>query len=98
MDVWVDNGRADRPGLVRYATMLPPRLTRRMVSTFTDPGEYVCDPMAGGGEIVNACQLLGRRITAGDLNPHSVKFIAARLLREQLWPAHKAPELFARAA
>ncbi len=98
LDVWVDNGRADRPGLVRYATMLPPRLTRRMVSTFTDPGEYVCDPMAGGGEIVNACQLLGRRITAGDLNPHSVKFIAARLLREQLWPAHKAPELFARAA
>jgi DNA modification methylase len=76
--------------------MLPARLTRRMVTTFTDPGEHVCDPMAGGGEIVNACQLLGRRITAGDLNPHAIQFTAARLLREQIWPAQTAPLLFAR--
>jgi DNA modification methylase len=98
LDVWVDNGRADRPGLLRYATMLPPRLTQRMVLTFTDPGQHVCDPMAGGGEVVNACQLLGRRITAGDLNPHAIAFTAARLLREQIWPAQLAPGLFARAA
>jgi DNA modification methylase len=98
LDVWVDNGRADRPGLLRYATTLPARMTQRMVSTFTDPGQHVCDPMAGGGEIVNACQLLNRRITAGDLNQHAVQFTAARLLREQIWPAAKAPALFARAA
>lgn len=98
LDVWVDNGRADRPGLLRYATMLPPRLTRRMVSAFTDPGEHVCDPMAGGGEIVSACQLLGRRVTAGDVNPLAVQFTAARLLREQIWPAQATPALFARAA
>jgi DNA modification methylase len=95
LDVWVENGRADRPDLMRYATMLPPRLSQRMVCTFTDPGEHVCDPMAGGGEVVNACQLLGRRVTAGDLNPHAVQFIAARLLREQIWPAQQAPTLFA---
>ncbi len=98
LDMWVDNGRADRPGLLRYATMLPPRLTQRMVATFTDLGQHVCDPMAGGGEIVNACHLLNRRITAGDLNPHAIQFTAARLLREQIWPAQQAPSLFARAA
>jgi DNA modification methylase len=98
LDQWIDNGRSDRPGLLRYATMLPPRLAQRMVSTFTDVGDHVCDPMAGGGEIVNACQLLGRRITAGDANPHAITFIAARLLREQIWPKDLAPTLFEQAA
>lgn len=98
LSIWVDNGRSDRHGLLRYATMLPPRLSQRMVRTFTDPGEHVCDPMAGGGEVVHACQLLGRRVTAGDRNPNAIAFIAARLLAEQIWPAQQAPALFARAA
>lgn len=95
LDVWVDgNGRSDRPGLHRYATMLPQRLARRTVLAFTDPGEHVCDPMTGGGEIALACHALGRRVTAGDVNPLAVRFTAARLLAEQIWPAERQPALF----
>lgn len=97
-DVWIGNGRSDRPGLLRYATMLPARMTLRLVATFTDEGEHVCDPMLGGGEVAHACRTLHRRFTGGDLNPTAVSFAAARLLAELAWPEQRQPPLFARAA
>ncbi len=91
---WMENGRSDRPGRLRYATMLPARLTRRLVVTFTNEGELVCDPMLGGGEVAIACRALGRRFIGGDLNPQAVKFTAARMLAEHAWPAERQPSLF----
>ena len=98
MDVWIENGRADRPGLLRYATMLPSRLAHRLVSTFSDEGEHLCDPMVGGGELAIACWELRRRFTGGDLNPLAVRFTAARLLAENVWPAQRQPGLLDRPA
>ena len=97
-DVWIDNGRSDRPGLLRYATMLPPRMTLRIIATFTDEGEHVCDPMLGGGAVAKASLMLRRRFTGGDLNPLAVTFTAARLLAEHAWLEQHQPALFARAA
>jgi DNA modification methylase len=98
LDVWVDNGRADRPALLRYTTMLPPRMAHRIVATFTAEGEHVCDPMLGGGEFAHACRVLRRRFTGGDINEVAVTFTAARLLAELVWPKHRQPPLFAHAA
>ena len=38
LDWWPDNGRADRPGLLRYDNSLPLRLVQRTVSAFSDRG------------------------------------------------------------
>lgn len=95
LDWWEHNGRADRPGLLRNDNALPLPLVTRLVKAFSDPGELVVDPMLGSGTTAIAAHLAGRRFIGGDLNPNAVRFAAARLLDEHLWPAWRAPSLFA---
>jgi len=95
LDWWQTNGRADRPGLLRYDNALPLPLVTRLVRAFSDPGELVVDPMLGSGTTPIAAHLAGRRFVGGDLNPAAVRFAAARLLDEHLWPAWRQPALFA---
>ena len=87
LDVWYGNGRADRPGLLRYDNSLPLTLASRAVLAFSNPGDLVVDPAFGGGTIPVACFLAGRRFMGGDVNPGAVSFTAARLLDEHAWPA-----------
>ncbi len=94
LDWWEDNGRADRPGLVRYDNSLPLRLVVRIVRAFSDAGHHVVDPFLGGGTSAVACWLTQRRFTGGDVNPDSLCFTAARLLDEHAWPADLQPALF----
>lgn len=96
-DMWLINGRSDRPGLVRYDNSLPMRLTRRIVQMLTDPGDLVVDVFAGSGTVPIACWDTRRRCIAADINHRAVQFAAARLLAEHAWPAERAPALFARA-
>jgi DNA modification methylase len=95
LDWWETNGRADRPGLVRYDNALPLPLVSRLVTAFSDPGELVVDPMLGSGTTPIAAHLAGRRFIGGDLNAAGVRFAAARMLDEHLWPAWRQPALFA---
>jgi hypothetical protein len=95
LDWWAEgNGRADRPGLLRYDNSLPLPLVLRLTRAFTDPGEHVVDPFTGGGTTAIACWQSGRRFTGGDLNPAALRFTAARLLAEYAWPADQQPALF----
>jgi DNA modification methylase len=94
LDWWADNGRADRPGLLRYDNSLPLRLVTRAVTAFSDPGGHVADPFLGGGTTAVACWATGRRFTGGDVNPEAVQFAAARLLNEHAWPDDYQPGLF----
>lgn len=94
LDWWTDNGRADRPGLLRYDNSLPLRMTVRAVRAFSDPGGHVVDPFLGGGTTAVACWQAGRRFTGGDLNPGAIRFSAARLLAEHAWPDDLQPALF----
>lgn len=98
LDWWPDNGRADRPGLLRYDNSLPLRLVRRIVLALTDPGEHVVDPCVGGGSSAIAALETGRAFTGGDINPQALRFTAARLLSEHAWPAEQHPTLFELAA
>jgi site-specific DNA-methyltransferase (adenine-specific) len=89
LDVWEDNGRADRPGeLLRYNNALPDKLCDRLVSAFSDEGQLVADPFVGSGSVMLSCLRLGRRFAGSDLNPNAIRFAAARLLSER-------PELLA---
>jgi DNA modification methylase len=90
LDWWAEgNGRADRPGLARYDNGLPLPMMLRLVRAFSDPGEHVVDPFIGGGTTAIACWQTNRRFTGGDVNPHAVRFTAARLLAEHAWPAER---------
>jgi DNA modification methylase len=95
LDWWDSNGRADRPGLLRYDNALPLPLVSRLVTAFSDPCELIVDPMLGSGTAAVAAHLAGRRFIGGDVNSAAIRFAAARLLDEHLWPAWRQPALFA---
>ena len=94
LDWWVDNGRADRPGQLRYDNSLPLRLVLRAVRAFSNPEDHIVDPCLGGGTTAVACWRTRRRFTGGDVNPAALRFTAARLLTEHAWPADQQPALF----
>jgi len=66
-DVWLFGdchelmGR-DHPGRI------PGQLVCHVLYFFTQPGDLVVDPMAGGGTTVDACLLMGRRCRAYDID------------------------------
>lgn len=71
----------------RHPTQKPPDLMRQLVADFTQPGDLILDPYAGGGSTLLAAAELGRawygyekdpdmaelaRLTAAHARPHSV--------------------------
>jgi DNA modification methylase len=96
LDWWPDNGRADRPGLMRYPASLPLRLVLRIVTSFSSEGDHVVDPFLGGGSTAVAAWLLRRCFTGGDVNREALRFSAARLMEEHIRPAELQPGLFDR--
>ena len=77
----------------RYDNGLPLPIVLRLVRAFSNPGEHVVDPFLGGGTTAVAAWLANRRFTGGDVNPHAIRFTAARLLAEHAWPADRQPSL-----
>ncbi len=94
LDWWPDNGRADRPGLVRYDNSLPGGLVGRTIEACSNRGELVVDPCVGSGTTAIEALRLGRRFIGSDINPHAIAFSAGRLLAEHAWPAEAQPTLF----
>lgn len=88
------NGRSDRPGLLRYDNCLPIRMVLRVVRMLTNPGAHVAEPFTGGGSGLIACYKAGRQYTGCDVNYKAIRFAAARLLDEHIWPAEMTPALF----
>lgn len=95
LDWWPENGRVARRGLLRYDNQLPLRMVLRIVEAFSRRRDLVVDAFTGAGVVGEACLRLDRRFLGGDLNPEALRFTAARLLDEVLWPAEQAPTLFA---
>lgn len=87
LDWWPENGRADRPRLLRYDNSLPDLIVRRTIEACTERGELVVDPCVGSGTTAIQAWRLERRFIGGDINPHAIRFAAARLLAEHAWPS-----------
>lgn len=64
-----------------HTSQKPLRLMRELVEDFTDPGEVVLDPYAGGGTTGVACAQLGRRFIGWEKNGTFYRRAAARLAR-----------------
>lgn len=57
---WHAMSDARQPGGLIVDGQKPLALMRQLVADFSDPGELICDPFAGGGTTAVACQELGR--------------------------------------
>ncbi|MEK6237219.1 MAG: site-specific DNA-methyltransferase, partial [Planctomycetales bacterium] len=78
-------------GLFRYFGKFPPTIARRLVLNYSEPGDWVLDPMIGSGTTAVECLLLDRHCAGGDVNPLAVllsqvktRRLAARPLRKTL--------------
>ncbi|HEV3162791.1 MAG TPA: DNA methyltransferase, partial [Isosphaeraceae bacterium] len=65
-DVWPF--RHDRAFGVAHPGAIPPAIVAHTLYYFTQPGDLVVDPMAGGGTTLDVCAAMGRRCLAYDLH------------------------------
>ena len=51
-----------------HPTQKPVAVIRKLIETFTDPGDVVIDPCFGSGTTARACQELGRNFYGFEIN------------------------------
>lgn len=65
-DVWSFT-KAD--GDSSYFGKLPPQVAENLLWLYTEPGQIVVDPFAGGGTVIDVAKRMGRRVWASDRKP-----------------------------
>lgn len=60
-DVWSETVRKN------HAHSKPVELQKRLIEATTDPGDFVCDPAAGGYSVLEACAQSGRNFIGCDI-------------------------------
>ena len=93
LDWWHDNGRADRPGLLRYDNSLPLRLVPRRSARSATPGTWSSTRCSVAGPSPSPAGAPVSSFTGGDVNINAIHF-AAPLLAEHAWQ-NQQPALFA---
>jgi hypothetical protein len=69
-DVWqFPPARDDTAGSNSYFGRIPPQVIENLLWFYTDPGDVVFDPFAGGGTTIDVAKRMGRRVWASDLEP-----------------------------
>jgi DNA modification methylase len=66
--IWKFNGRDDRFG-VEHPGNIPAGIVFNALYYWTEQGDLVVDPMAGGGVTVDVCKAMKRRCLAWDVSP-----------------------------
>jgi DNA modification methylase len=62
-DVWsFQNGGGDSS----YFGRMPPAVVENLLWLYTEPGDIVVDPFAGGGTTIDVAKAMGRRVWASD--------------------------------
>lgn len=65
-DVWSFQTAA---GESSYFGKMPPQVVENLLWLFTEPGDIVVDPFAGGGTTIDVAKEMGRRVWASDIEP-----------------------------
>jgi DNA methylase len=76
----------DRFGTDAYPGRIPGQLVAHVLHWFTNPGDTVLDPMAGGGTIPDVCLAMGRKCYAYDVNGSQRIDILPHNLAVDGWP------------
>jgi DNA modification methylase len=56
----------------KYRGNFAPQVARNIIQMYSEPGQTVLDPMAGGGTTLIECRLLSRRFIGCDINPDAI--------------------------
>jgi DNA methylase len=56
-------------GESNYFGKMPPQVVENLLWLYTEPGDIVVDPFAGGGTTIDVAKRMGRRVWASDLHP-----------------------------
>lgn len=67
-DVW-DFSKCGEGGTASFFGRTPPQIVENLLWLYTEPGQIVFDPFAGGGTTIDVAKRMGRRVWASDLNP-----------------------------
>ncbi len=65
-DVW---NFATSDGDSSYFGKMPPQVVENLLWLYTEPGEIVFDPFAGGGTTIDVAKAMSRRVWASDRKP-----------------------------
>ena len=69
-DVWTDIPSIQNGEKIDYATQKPIYLIKRILTLYTEEGDFVLDPFAGSGVVGRACVEMNRNYTLIDINQH----------------------------
>ena len=68
-NIWNFLDRDPRLGM-QWPGNIPGQIAMNMIYYYTNQGDLVVDPMAGGGSTIDTCLVMGRQCRAYDINPH----------------------------
>lgn len=68
-DVWNYSGCDPLFGQQDYVGRIPGQLMINLLYFYTKQGDFIVDPMAGGGTTIDACLIMGRKCLAFDKEP-----------------------------
>jgi len=57
----------------KYRGNWAPEVVRNLLIRYSEEGDYILDPMIGGGTTAIECKLLNRNLLALDINPNAIK-------------------------
>jgi DNA modification methylase len=79
---WIYDPQSDRQ--TNHPAAFPLALAKDHVASWSNPGDLVLDPFAGGGTTLKAAKELGRRFVGIEINPQYVEICRNRLDQEVL--------------
>jgi SAM-dependent methyltransferase len=79
-DIAEEAARAHVHGFHSYPARMHPLTARRLIESFSGPGDMVLDPFCGSGTVLVEARLAGRRSIGVDANPLAVR-LASRKVR-----------------
>jgi len=86
-DVWqvgfLPTNSRERTG---YPTQKPEALLERLLLTYTNPGDRVCDPFAGSGTLGAVAYRIGRHSLSCDTSDEAYRVMVGRIGAERVFP------------
>lgn len=89
-DIWNFTACDGRFG-IDYPGRIPGQVILNLLHYYTEPGDLVIDPMAGGGVTIDTCKELHRRCIAFDVQPSRGDILQADATQE--WPTGEKAKL-----
>lgn len=62
-----------------YIGKIKSTFARKLITTYTKPGDVVLDPFAGSGTVILESLIAGRQAIANDINPYAITLIKAKM-------------------